>query len=203
VPSNKSIGIRRPTLNDDKKGSPALATFRRNASNFEILILLTTLTLNLLDAFTTLTLKVTNSGIELNPVLKMLLEINPFLVYPFLLSTLIPVLLFRFNPVVEYGIATLLITIHLVASLNNFGILVSRYSVGLPTLITMDIQFLAFLTGLTIIGGYSLYQGITNRYTIIETLKKTTLNYALYLVAYFILGIIPIIWLRTFQLIYP
>jgi hypothetical protein len=84
---------------------------------------------------------VTNSGVELNPVLRRLIEINPFFVYPFLLSTLIPILLFRFNKVVEYGVAALLITISLVASFNNIGIMVSRYSQALPVLENMDIQF--------------------------------------------------------------
>ena len=186
-------------MSEGKIRSVPRRMFGRNASYFEILFLLTTLTLNLLDAFTTLALKVTNSGVELNPVLKMLLEVNPFLVYPFLLSTLIHIILFRFNPVVEYGVATLLITIHLVASLNNLGILVSRYSLTLPILVNLDIQFLAFLTGLTYIGGYSLYQGMANRYTIMETLRKTTLHYAFYLLAYLILGIIPLIWLSIFN----
>jgi hypothetical protein len=138
--------------------------------------------------------------VELNPVLRMLLDINSFLAYPFLISTLIPILLFRFNQVVEYGVATLLITIHLVANLNNIGIIVSRYSLTLPILENMDIQFLAFLTGLTYIGGYTLYRCIGDRLTRQGSMRILIINYSLYLAAYLILGLIPIIWLSAIRI---
>lgn len=168
-------------------------------SKFECVIFITVISLNLLDSLTTLAFTLSGRGFELNPALRVLMGVNPFLVFPFLLSTLLPILLFRFNKVVEYGVATLLITIYLVASLNNIGLLVSRYSLALPVLENMDIQFLAFLAGLTYIGGYSLYQGISYRYSILETLKKTAVDYALYLLAYLVLGLIPLAWLSLFR----
>jgi hypothetical protein len=163
------------------------------------MVLFTAVLFNMLDSFTTLTFTLTRTGVELNPVLRILLDVNPFLVYPFLLSTLIPILVFRFNSVVEYDVATLLITIQLIASLNNIGLIVSRYSLTLPVLEKKDIQFLAFLTGLTYIGGYTLYRCIGYRYTLTESIRKMSINYALYLVAYLVLGLIPIIWLKIIR----
>jgi len=167
----------------------------RTPSYTEVLILLAALSLNLLDSLTTLTVTLTGRGVELNPVLRMLLNINPFLVYPFLISTLIPILLFRFNPVVEYGVATLMITIHLVATLNNVGVIISRHTLAIPLLENLDIQFLAFLTGLIYIAGFTLYICIRDKLNRWRSIKLMIQNYALYLLAYLALGLIPIIWL--------
>jgi hypothetical protein len=170
----------------------------RPPSYLEGTILLIAVSLNLLDSFTTLTFTLTKTGVELNPVLRHLLNINPFLVYPFLLTMMIPILLFRFNSVVEYGVAFLLITIHLTASLNNIGLIISRYSLALPVLGAMDIQFLGFLTGLTYIGGYTLYRCIEEKYIFRNSIRIMSINFMVYLIAYFSLSLIPIIWLKLF-----
>jgi len=164
----------------------------------EYMILLLALTLNLLDSFTTLSFTVTGSGVELNPVLKHLLTVNPFLVYPFLISMLLPIILFRFNTVVEYGLAFLLISLNLTASLNNLGVILSRYSLVLPFLGAMDVQFFAFLMGLTYVAVYTLYTCIENKYSRLKGIKTVTLNFLTYLLAYFILSLIPALWLIAF-----
>jgi hypothetical protein len=169
----------------------------KSPTRLEFTIIFIALSLNLLDSFTTLTFTLTYTGVELNPTLRLILSVNPFLVYPFLLTMLIPILLFRFNSVVEYGVAFLLITIHLIASLNNIGIITSRYSLILP-IIGMDFQFLAFLIGLTYIGGQSLYRCIKDNYTFKNSIRLMPINYTVYLIAYFVLSIIPIIWQTIF-----
>ena len=166
-------------------------------SYIEYIILFTTLTLNLLDSFTTLTFTLTRTGVELNPVLRHLIAINPFLVYPFLLSMLIPILLFRFNQVVEYGLAFLLITIQLIASLNNIGLIISRYPPNFPE-IGIDIQFFGFLTGLTYIGSYTLLVCIQKKYYFKNSFKIMSINYLIYLIAYLVLSLIPAIWMIIF-----
>jgi hypothetical protein len=87
-----------------------------------------------------------------------------------------------------------------VANLNNIGIIVSRYSLTLPILENLNIQFLAFLTGLTYIGGITLYICIRDRLTRSRSIRTMIINYALYLAAYLILGLIPIIWLSAIRI---
>ena len=74
---------------------------------------LSILVLCMLDAFTTITIYMTKIGFEMNPILRQLLEVSPFLVYPYLLSFLVTVFLFRFNFVAEFGVMVLLFSIHL------------------------------------------------------------------------------------------
>ena len=169
----------------------------RPPSYVEYTILFVTLALNLLDSFTTLTFTLTGTGVELNPVLRHLITINPFLVYPFLLSMMIPILLFRFNQVVEYGLAFLLITIQLIASLNNIGLIISRYPPSFPS-IGVDIQFFGFLTGLTYVGGYTLLICVQKRFNFISSIKMMSINYLLYLLSYFVLSMIPTLWMIIF-----
>ena len=85
----------------------------RPLGTIESIAFLSVLVLCMLDAFTTITIYVTKVGFEMNPILRQLLAVSPFLVYPYLLSFLVMVLLFRFNFVAEFGVMVLLFSIHL------------------------------------------------------------------------------------------
>jgi len=154
------------------------------------------LILCLLDAFTTITIYMTGVGFELNPILRQLIEVNPFLVYPYLLSFLVTILLFRFNLVAELGVMVLLFSIHLLALVSNLGVILLGYSIVIRLLGGMvGIQFLAFLLGLLCVSGYSLYRGISLRETRFKFIRTATINYASYLGAYFVLNLISVAWL--------
>jgi hypothetical protein len=84
------------------------------------LLFLATLAI-LIDCITTLIFQLTKTGTESNPILRMLLEINPLLVYQFLLSTLVSFFIFRFSHVIQTSITLFMVSIHTLASINNIG----------------------------------------------------------------------------------
>jgi len=157
----------------------------------------------LFDAFTTITFYVTEIGIETNIVLSLLLQINPFLVYPFLLSTLIPVFIFRFHSPTEYGTIIILILTHSLASINNMSVIFYRAPIVLTyfkylTGGTFSISFTAYIVGAFYVGAYSMYLNITNKMSLFNTAKSTSLNFLIYLASYLFLNIIPFIWFIIF-----
>jgi hypothetical protein len=175
----------------------------RPFSKWESTLLFVAVFFILLDAFTTITFYVTEIGFETNRVLNLLLQINPFLVYPFLLSMLIPVFIFRFHPTTEYGTTIVLILIHSLASINNMGIIFYRAPIVLNYFRylfggTFNIPFTAFLVGAIYVGAYSTYINIKNNVSLFNSAKNTSLNYLAYLVSYLFLNTIPIIWLIIF-----
>jgi hypothetical protein len=170
----------------------------RQPTSGEYVVLLSALTFNLLDSFTTLSFTLTGTGSEVNPALRHLIGVNTFLVYPFLLSTLLPVLLFRFNSIVEYGLAFLNVAVNLAASLNNFGVIFSYKQLILPFLGVIGAQFAAFVAGLFFIALLTLYSCLKENCFFIDTIKKLSLNYTFYLFAYLITSLIPAVWLIMF-----
>jgi hypothetical protein len=159
----------------------------RPLGNLESAIILTTLLVNLFDSFTTVTLYLTHTGVELNPVLSDLLRVNPFLTYLYLASFLVVILVFRFNSIVEYGAIIILFTIHLIASVNNLGVIYYNYSGSTNLIIDgIDVQFLAFLLGVIYIGWISLYITIHRKDTRFNSIKTIFVNYFFYLMAYLI-----------------
>lgn len=150
----------------------------------------------LADAVSTLAFYLTRTGVERNPVLNKLLGINPFLVYPFLLSIIIPFFVFRFNCVTQQSVALLLILTHSLAAVNNLGITLLRY----PLLMRyfgyspINIQWMSFILGAVYIFLYTLYYDYRHRITISEGIKLTVTNYGAYLLAYTGLNLIPHLW---------
>jgi len=184
-------------------GSTFKQKLLRPFSRWESTLLFVTVFFILFDAFTTITFYVTVIGIETNIVLSILLQINPFLVYPFLLSMLIPVLIFRFHSPTEYGTIIILIITHSLASLNNLSVIFYRSPIVLTyfeylTSGTFSISFIAYIVGAFYIGAYSVYLTITNKMSLFNSAKSTSLNFLIYLASYLFLNIIPFIWLIIF-----
>ena len=168
-----------------------------NEREYELLFI-TSLSI-LLDAVTTITFYLTKTGVEINPVLRKLLEINPFLVFPFLLSTLLPFFLFRFRKTIQQSVAIFLTTTHLLASINNLGILLYQTPLILDYFEdaakgVFGAQQLSFVAGATYIAIITTYQSIKNKSGIIENLKLGAINYGIYLLAYLALNITPLLW---------
>lgn len=173
----------------------------RPLGNLESVIILTTLLFNLIDSFTTVTIYLTHTGLELNPVLDLLLKINPFWTYLYLASFLGIILLFRFNTIVEYGVAIILLAIHLSASLNNLGVMFYNYSGSTRLMFDgLDAQFLAFLLGIIFVGGISLYITIRRKDTRFNSIKTIFVNYFYYLLAYLLINIISVVWFNAFNI---
>jgi len=162
----------------------------------ESTVLFLILALSLFDSFTTLFIYITATGIELNPITAVLLRINPFLVYPFSVSFLLVILLFRFNTATEYGVMMLLGTISLIASINNMGVLFFEHSIVVRLFGGLvDTQFFAFIIGLFSISGYSLYRNISAHDSRWRSIKTIAINITTYLVAYTLLSLMSISWL--------
>ena len=166
--------------------------------NLDKLLLLTTFFI-LTDCVTTLTFYITKTGTERNPVLRELLRINPFLVYPFLLSILIPLFMFRFSKTTQTSISLFIITLHLLASINNLETILFQKTLILnylhkSTLHISNTQEIPFLIGISYIGVQTFYTAIKNRSSVLTTLKTGATQYGLYLAAYLLMNIIPIIW---------
>jgi len=150
----------------------------------------------LADSVSTLAFYLTRTGVERNPILRELLGINPFLVYPFLLSIIIPFFVFRFNRVTQQSVALLLILTHSLAAVNNIGIVLLRF----PLLVRyfgyhpINVQWMSFILGAVYIFLYTLYYDHKHRITLREGIKLTVTNYGTYLVAYTCLNLIPYLW---------
>jgi len=158
-------------------------------------VILVTLIFTLFDAFSTITIDLTHSGYELNPILRNLLEVNPFLVYPYLLSFLIVILLFRFNYIVEHGVIVILFTVHFIASLNNIEVFFyDPFRFPRLMLLGLDVQLLAFFIGVTYVGGQSLYVVLRRGETRFMSTRTIFLNYLFYLMAYLVLNILSVVW---------
>ncbi|MBM3292371.1 hypothetical protein FJY84_06795 [Candidatus Bathyarchaeota archaeon] len=175
-------------------------------SEGESKIFLFTTFLILVDAVTTLTFYLTKSGFELNPILGKLLEVNPFTVYPFLISALIPFFLFRFNPVSQKGVAVFLILTHFFASLNNIGLIFYQNAWIVNFWVRVrgglyNIQFISFIIGLIYIGVYTTYISFKNQDSIKKSFRRVFLNYSVYLIAYMVVNVIPLLWIPVIRLL--
>lgn len=175
-------------------------------SSDESKVFLFTTFLILVDAVTTLTFYLTKTGFELNPVLSRLLDVNPFTVYPFLISALIPFFLFRFNPVSQKGIAVFLIFTHFFASLNNIGLILYQNAWIVNFLIKIrgglfNIQFISFIVGSIYIGVYTTYLSIKSRDSLWKSFWRVFMNYSVYIAAYLVLNLIPLLWIPLIRII--
>jgi hypothetical protein len=175
-------------------------------SKSESRLLLVTTFFILFDAVTTLTFFLTKAGFELNPILNRLLEINPFTVYPFLISALIPFFLFRFNPIAQKGVGVFLILMHLFASVNNLGLILCQNAWIVNFLLRIrgglfNIQFVPFIVGSIYIGVYTTYISLKSRESLWKSFKRIFLNYTFYLVAYFLLNVIPLLWIPLIRML--
>jgi hypothetical protein len=168
----------------------------RPLGQLESVLLLLIATLSLIDAFTTVTMYVTGLGAELNPITDALLRVNPFLVYPFSLSFLLVILLFRFNSTAEYGVMLLLGTISMIASVNNMGVLFFDYSIAVRVFGgVVYTQFFAFILGVVGISGYSLFRSIHAREKRWRSIRGLGLSLGEYVVAYTLLSLMSVSWL--------
>ena len=175
-------------------------------SSDESKVFLFTTFLILVDAVTTLTFYLTKTGFELNPVLSRLLDVNPFTVYPFLVSALIPFFLFRFNPISQKGIAVFLIFTHFFASLNNIGLILYQNAWIVNFLIKIrgglfNIQFISFICGSIYIGVYTTYISLKNRDSLWRSFWRVFTNYSVYIAAYLVLNLIPLLWIPLIKII--
>jgi hypothetical protein len=168
----------------------------RPLGQLESVLILLIVTLSLIDAFTTVTIYITGFGIELNPITDALLRVNPFLVYPFSLSFLLVIFLFRFNSTTEYGVMLMLGTISMIASVNNMGVLLFGHSIVLRVFGgPVDTQLFAFTLGVISISGYSLLKSIRAEEKRWVSIRGLGLRLGEYIVAYTLLSLISVGWL--------
>ncbi len=162
-------------------------------------LFLSTLALALLDAVTTLTFFTTDKATELNPILRSLMENNPLLAIPYLVSLILPVFLFSFTPLVQLSIQIALATNFFLASLNNICII--TYSD--PIVINLfrasfgewfSVEFLAFAVGLVVLCALRITTFDRSKQKLRQMALQSVSSITLYVCCYLIISLIPVLW---------
>ena len=141
----------------------------------------------------------TGRGVELNPVLRSLLEVSPFLAIPYLASLLLPILVFEFAHLVQFSIQISLAINFAMASINNIGTVIFHNSFVVNFYATifgdwLSVEKMAFTVGLLVICVFKILTFESDKQSLRRMFLQSSGLILLYIGCYLLISMIPLIW---------